>query len=52
MRRNPTTSHQAGTGSTRARSAYPCAMANGSWSTVTPFLAVIADHKPGPGGAP
>jgi hypothetical protein len=46
------TSHQAGSGSTRARSTYPCAMANGSWSHVTRFLAVITDHKPDPGGEP
>ena len=52
MQRHPMTSHQAGTAATRVRSAYACAMANGSWSGVTPFLPVITDHKPGPGGAP
>jgi hypothetical protein len=52
MGRNPMTSHQAGAGSTRARSAYACAMANGSWSNVTAFLPVITDHKPVPGGSP
>jgi hypothetical protein len=52
MGRNPMTSHQAGPGSTRARSAYACAMANGSWSLVTAFLPVITDHKPVPGGSP
>jgi hypothetical protein len=52
MGRNPMTSHQAGTGSTRARSAYACAMANGSWSTVFRFLPVITDHKPTSGGIP
>ena len=52
MRIHPTTSHQAGSGSTRARSAYVCAMANGSWSTMTGFLPAITDHKPVPGGSP
>jgi len=52
MRSHSMTSHQAGFGATRARSAYACAMANGSWSVVTPFLPVITDHKPGPGGSP
>ena len=51
MGSHPMTSHQAGAGSTRARSAYACAMAN-SWSIGTPFLPVITDHKPVPGGSP
>ena len=51
MGSHPMTSHQAGAGSTRARSAYVCAMAS-SWSIVTPFLPVITDHKPVPGGSP
>jgi hypothetical protein len=51
MGRNPMTSHPAGVGSTRARSAYACAMTNGSWSTLTAFP-VISDHKPVPGGSP
>ena len=52
MGRNPMTSHPAGVGSTRARSAYVFAMANGSRSHVTAFLPVITDHKPVPGGSP
>ena len=46
------TSLQAGTAATRARTAYACAMVSGSWSSVTPFLPVITDHKPLPGGHP
>ncbi len=52
MHRHPMTSHQAVTGATRARAAYTCAMTIGSWSSVTPFLPVITDHKPVPGGHP
>jgi hypothetical protein len=52
MGRNPMTSPQAGTGATRARSAYACAMTSGSWSTIARFLPVITDHKPGSGGIP
>lgn len=52
MGSTPMTSHQAGTGAARARSAYVFAMANGSWSHITAFLPVITDHKPVPGGSP
>jgi hypothetical protein len=52
MGSHPMTSHQAGAGSTRARSAYACAMANGSWSTIPGFLPVITDPKHRSGGIP
>jgi hypothetical protein len=44
-------SRQADTGATRARTAYACAMTQGSWSNGT-FLPAIVDHKPVPGGHP
>lgn len=46
MPRHPMTSHLAGTGTARARSAYACPMSNGSWAIVR-FLGTT-DHKPQP----
>ncbi len=40
--------HQADARVAHARAGYPCAMTNGSWLVVTPFLGISTDHKPGP----
>jgi hypothetical protein len=39
--------HQPGAVAARVRTGYPCAMANGSWTALTPVFGVI-DHKPEP----